>query len=42
MKFGDLITNSFWLSVETVFSNIYPDQLDYLTQVASYRLLLKL
>jgi len=30
MKFGDLITNSFWLRVETVFSNIYPDQLDYL------------
>ena len=30
MKFGDLIANSLWLSVETVFSKIYPDQLDYL------------
>ena len=30
MKFGDLIANSSWLSVETVFSKIYPDDLDYL------------
>jgi hypothetical protein len=30
MKFEDLISNSVWLSVETVFSKIYPDQLDYL------------
>jgi len=30
MKFGDLIANSLWLSVETVFSKIYPDQLDYI------------
>jgi hypothetical protein len=30
MKFGDLISNSAWLSVELVFSKIYPDQLTYL------------
>lgn len=30
MKFGDLIASSLWLSVETVFSKIYPDQSDYL------------
>ena len=30
MKFGDLIATSLWLSVETVFSKIYPNDLDYL------------
>jgi uncharacterized membrane protein len=35
MKFGDLIANSLWLSVETVFSKIYPDELDYLDDYAN-------
>lgn len=30
MKFGDLIKNSSWLSVETVFSRLFPDQIYYL------------
>jgi hypothetical protein len=35
MKFGDLIANSLWLSVETVFSKIYSDELDYLDDYAN-------
>ena len=30
MKLGDLIKDSSWLSVEIVFSKIYPDQISYL------------
>jgi len=30
MKLGDLIKNNSWLSVEIVFSKIYPDQISYL------------
>ena len=29
MKLGELISNSVWLSIETVFSEIYPDQLTF-------------
>jgi len=30
MKLRELISNSVWLSIETVFSKIYPDQLTFL------------
>ena len=30
MKLGDLIKNNSWLSVEIVFSKIYPDQISFL------------
>jgi hypothetical protein len=30
MKLGDLIKNSSWLSVEVVFSRLFPDQITYL------------
>jgi hypothetical protein len=41
MKFGELIANCLWLSVETVFSTIYPDQLDYLNDYENVFDLLK-
>jgi hypothetical protein len=42
MKLGDLIKDSSWMSVEIVFSKIYPDQISYLEDYENVFNLLKI